>query len=74
MREWMQVADLLSTDGTEWAVQAAFAQAVMVQRNKLPFEHLKAARCPAPSSEFCVSRVLPPPYKINKKTKQGPDH
>ena len=41
----MQVVDMLSTEGAEWAVQAAFAQAVMVQRNKLPSEHLKAARC-----------------------------
>ena len=41
----MQVAHMLSTEGSEWAVQAAFAQAVLVQRNNLPSEHLKAARC-----------------------------
>ena len=42
----MQVAEVLSTEETEWAVQAAFAQAVMVQRNKLPSQHLMSARCP----------------------------
>ncbi|KAL3139450.1 hypothetical protein ABBQ38_003780 [Trebouxia sp. C0009 RCD-2024] len=47
-----QVAESLSADKTEWAVQAAFAQAVMVQRNKLPFEHLKAAR------RLCISLRL----------------
>ena len=40
----MKVADMLSTEGTEWTMQAAFAQAVMVQRNKLPSEHLQAGR------------------------------
>ena len=41
----MQVAHMLSTEGSECAVQAAFAQAVLVQRGNLPSEHLKAARC-----------------------------
>lgn len=40
----MQVANMLSTEGSEWAVQAAFAQVVLVQHNKLPSDHLKAAR------------------------------
>lgn len=51
----MQVADMLSTEGADWAVQAAFAQAVMVQRNKLAPEHLNAARCCALMQKCCPS-------------------